>query len=280
MKRSRQLSTSILIVFALLLSAAGELTNTQPIPERLAQSSQPAPTDSQAQTPEAIEPSQQPTISWSRAYNASPRTDDAHRLCDRIAGILTSQQFFNFLLAVGTFLIAFFNYNLLLLDRPVLVVDRPQGRFLSPKDRQKAREEGHVFIVASARCAFRNVGKGPAIVSQIIAKMKLHIDLPLPPNFNDCTEANVAKKEPVIPPGTDSDFFVLFPSPSGCSEQEWKDITDGKMKLVLYGKIFYKGMFPRKRYEATFGFVYEPPDSSFGSGNVFRFGRTEYNVVK
>jgi hypothetical protein len=191
---------------------------------------------------------------------------------------ISSQTFFNALLTIATIFIAIFNYQLLLLDRPILVADRSTPKFFSPKEWEKAQEEGKVFLVTSARIPFRNVGKSPAIILKIVAKMKLGKDLSLPPNFADCVE-ETAFRDKVVPAGAESDFFAIYEKNKFCDE-EWKQITtpESETKVLLYGQIVYKGAI-WKKYVMSFGFVYEPPDSWFVRGNVFRFGRKEYNTI-
>jgi hypothetical protein len=198
-----------------------------------------------------------------------------HRALTRVWRVVSSQELFNAILTVATVLIAVFNYQLLFLNWPLLVADRPTPRFFSPREREKALEEGKVFFVASANCPFRNVGQSPAIISKIVVKMKLDQDLPMPPSFADCEETT-AIKDAVVPASSASDFFSIYIG-NEFSDDEWKLISRGKVKVVLYGQITYKGML-WKKYVMNFGFVYEPPNSGLGPGNLFRFGRKEYNT--
>jgi hypothetical protein len=284
MKRSNTWFALILIASALLLSAANAEIEIQQNPQRLTENRDSQTNDKQeyAQAtgslaqhaaPTANAPSSQPTAADTRhhAYHSK----GSLRL---IWNVISSQIFFNTLLTIATIFIAIFNYQLLLLTRPILVADRPVPGYFTPKEWEKAREEGKVFLVTSARCPFRNVGQSPAIILNITVKMKLGKDLFLPPSFADCIE-ETAFKDKVVPANSESEFFVIHEN-NKFSEEEWKQITnpEARTKVLLYGQITYKGAI-WKKYVMNFGFVYEPPDSWFGPGNVFRFGRREYNTV-
>jgi hypothetical protein len=108
--------------------------------------------------------------------------------------------------------------------------------------------------------------------------MKLGKDLTLPPRFEDCVETT-GYKDKVVSPRAESDFYATYEN-IRFSKEEWKQITDPKTetKVLLYGQIHYRGAV-RRKYVMNFGFIYEPPDSWFGPGNVFRFGRREYNTI-
>jgi hypothetical protein len=203
MKLSKPLSASILIALALLLTAANAEIKTQQIPRRLTENRNSQTNDKQeyAQAkgplaqhpgPTANAPSGQPTPD-----NTGQRAGHSNSSLHLIWNIISSQIFFNTLLTIATIFIAVFNYQLLLLTRPILVADRPTPGFFTPKEWEKSREEGRVFLVTSARCPFRNVGQNPAIILKIVVKMKLGRDLALPPNFEDCIE-DTAYKDRVI----------------------------------------------------------------------------------
>ena len=54
-------------------------------------------------------------------------------------------------------------------DRPFLLMsDRPEPRYFDPKARKD-----NVFAFTMAKCCLRNFGKGPAILSKVVARMKI-----------------------------------------------------------------------------------------------------------
>jgi hypothetical protein len=194
MKLSSTWFALILIASALCLSAADTEINVQQNPLRLTENrnSQTNENEEHAQTtiplaqhsaPATNTPTNQPT-----ADNAGGSPNHSDGLLRMVGTVISSQVFFNTFLTVATIFIAIFNYQLLLLNRPILVADRPTPGFFSPKEREKAFEEGKVFFVTSAKCPFRNVGQSPAILLKIAVRMKLGRDLALPPNFDDCGE--------------------------------------------------------------------------------------------
>lgn len=284
MKYLRVWFALILIASASLLSAANAEISVQQNPRRLTENrnSQTNHNEEYAQATTALAqhsapatntPASQPTTD-----NTGRSANHSNALVCLVGNVISSQVFFNAFLTIATIFIAIFNYQLLLLNRPILVADRPAPGFFTPKEWGKAREEGKVFLVTSARCAFRNVGQSPAIILKIAVKMKLGNDLVLPPNFEDCVE-ETAFKDQVVPAISESEFFAIYQN-NKFSDEEWKQITnpEAKTKVLLYGQITYKGAI-WKKYVMNFGFIYEPPDSWFGPGNVFRFGRKEYNTI-
>src|ERR1019366_7635172 len=282
MKCLKPLSALILIVSALFLSAANPEIKIQQNSERLTDNRN-RQTDDKQQYAQATVPLAQHPAPTANAPSSQPAAHDTGQRADHsddplrlIWNVISSQVFFNALLTVATILIAVFNCQLLFLDRPLLVADRPTHKFLTPGEWKQAREEGKVFLLASANCPFRNVGKSPAIILKITVKMKLGKDLPLPPSFRDCEEIH-AVKDTVVPASTGSDFYAIYEM-NKISDEGWKQIAAGTTKVLLYGQITYKGVL-WKKYVMSFGFVYEPPDSGFGPGNFFRFGRKEYNTV-
>ncbi len=160
--------------------------------------------------------------------------------------------------------------NALYADRPYLLfLDRPEQKFFDPQSR-----EDKVFVISSARCSVKNLGKGPAILTKIMARMKLANDLKLPPDFSDCLEIR-AFKEPVIEDKAPSEFFVPI---DGYLVQvaDWESLRRGETKIVLYGTISYEDVF-KNPYVTAFGYVYEGPGTGIGRGDNFRLGRKEYN---
>src|ERR1035437_694015 len=284
MKLSKPLSVLILIASGLLLSAASAEIKVQQNPQRLTENRNDETNDKQKyaqaevplaqhSAPTANAPNSEPT-----AHDTGQRADHSDNSLSLIWNVISSQVFFNTLLTIATIFIAIFNYQLLFLTRPILVAERSTPGFFTPKEWEKAREEGKVFLVTSARCPFRNVGQSPAVVLKIIVRMKLGKDLTLRPSFEDCAETT-AYKDKVVRVDAESDFYAIYEN-NKFSDEEWKRITNPEVetKVLLYGQIHYRGA-AWKKYVMNFGFVYEPPDSWFGPGNVFRFGRREYNTI-
>lgn len=272
----------ILIVVALLLSGAKAEIKVQQNPQGVAENRNDKTNDKQEYA-QATGPLAQHSALAANSPSSQPTLSDTEQNADDsdlfpIWRAFSSQAFFNTLLTIATIFIAIFNYQLLFLTRPILVADRPTPGYFTPKEWKQAREEGKVFLVTSAHCPFRNVGQSPAIVLKIIVQMKLGKDLALPPNFDDCVETT-AYKEKVVRVDAESDFYAIYKN-NKFSDEEWKRIIDpeAQTKVLLYGQIYYRGVV-RKKYVMNFGFVYEPPDSWFGPGNVFRFGRRGYNTI-
>jgi hypothetical protein len=160
--------------------------------------------------------------------------------------------------------------NALYADRPFLmIVDRPAPMFFDPRSR-----EDKAFVITSAKCEFKNLGKGPAIITGIVARMKLLTDLPLPPDFSDCLEIR-AFKDPIVEDKALSEFFVPLDGYL-LQAKDWPRVLRQEIKVGLYGMIKYEDVF-KNQYMAAFGYIYEPTNSGLGGGNVFRLGRKEYN---
>jgi hypothetical protein len=285
MKRLKPLLALILIAWALVLNAANAEIKIQQNTHRLTENPTCQTKDNQEYAQATQSLAQKHSAPSADTPEARPTADDTGHRTDYfndsvclIWNVISSQIFFNTILTIATIFIAIFNYQLLFLSRPILVADRPTPGYFDPKEWEKAGEDGKVFLVTNARCPFRNVGQSPAIILKISVKMKLEKDLTLPPDFNDCVEEN-GFKDKVVPAGAESEFFVIYEN-NKFSDEEWKQVTnpEAQTKVLLHGQIVYKGAI-WKKYVMNFGFVYEPPDSSFGPGNVFRFGRREYNTV-
>jgi hypothetical protein len=268
----------ILIVLALFLSGAKAEIEVQQNPQRLTENR-----NDKQEYAQATGPLAQHSSLAANSRSSQPTHSDTGQNADdsdffQFWRAISSQVFFNTLLTIATIFIAIFNYQLLFLARPILVADRPTPGYFTPKEWKQAREEGKVFLVTSAHCPFRNVGQSPAIVLRIIVQMKLGKDLNLPPNFDDCVETT-AYKDKVVRVDAESDFYAIYKN-NKFSDEEWKRIIDpaAQTKVLLYGQIYYRGAV-WKKYVMNFGFVYEAPNSWFGPGNVFRFGRREYNTI-
>ncbi len=259
MKRSSIWFVSILIASALLLSAVRSGSDATP-------SNQP-PANQIEQTPSDHHTAAAPTATLS---NTAPETWLAffgHIATIGSAVLLT-------LFTGGLWVTSIWQWrvarNALYADRPyLLLLDRPEQKFFDPKSR-----EDKVCVFSMARCGIKNLGKGPAILTNIMARMKLASDLTLPPDFSDCLEIRDFK-DPVIEDKAPSEFFVPIDGYL-VQMEDWERLRKGETKVVLYGKISYEDVF-KNPYVTAFGYVYEGPGTGLGRGSNFRLGRKEYN---
>lgn len=215
-----------------------------------------------------------PAASRSNTYNYYYATPESRlAIAGQIAGIVSAVLLALFTFGLWATSIAqwYVARSALYGDRPyLLMLDRPDARFFDPSTR-----EGRIFVFSSARCKFKNLGKGPAILTGIVARMRYADELPLPADFSDCLEIR-AFKEPVIEDEGESQFFVPIDGWL-VQVQDWKRLLDQEIKVVLYGVVSYEDVFKIK-YVTRFAYVYEPPNTALGRADTFRLGRTEYNT--
>jgi hypothetical protein len=108
-------------------------------------------------------------------------------------------------------------------------------------------------VPASANCYVQNLGKGPAFITEVVARLKFSsAPLPLPPAFNDCI--NVLALLPVV---TESDTYQLpirfVEGVSSQDAQRMSDINNPTERFSCYGIIRYRDVFGES-YCTTLGF--------------------------
>jgi hypothetical protein len=103
--------------------------------------------------------------------------------------------------------------------------------------------------ISGISCDLHNYGKGPAIITEIRAKLIYAIpDFPSPPRFNDCVPQPLGQK--VIPPNEQTNFIVRMRQFNAGA-----DMFDDKRpeRLYCYGVILYIDLHGTTSW-TTFGF--------------------------
>jgi hypothetical protein len=137
-------------------------------------------------------------------------------------------------------------------NRPFLWVRKVEGENDIPTT---APDLGAEFadpnIVTLTNCSVQNLGKGPAFIIEVKARLKFTPNpLPLPPTFDDCLVVEVL--QPVV---TESEPTIFPIRGGGVDTQDALKMVDTNAaeKFACYGKIRYRDVFGNT-YRATFGF--------------------------
>jgi hypothetical protein len=275
MKRSGPLCACILIVSALVLSAASESATPSPKPDQASEARTPAEYNSRVASPS-------PTAIGQPAVKQPP--SDLH-----VPRVLSAQAWGDFpgwLQAFATIgLLAFAWWQMWFVRRSTLATeeaakaartnaiaakesadaanqyvkvatfalqsDRPfifVTKFL-PHNFKPASEIKNVFDLPFTNCTMTNYGKGPAIIDKVIAKLEV-TDQPLPihPDFSDCREIRLVAR-PVVS-ATEPVEFQVWLDGGQITDEIYRQLIDvsGKFRISLRGVI---------RYHATFGSTWE-----------------------
>jgi len=231
-------------------------------PIRIQNDEQGTESQTNARQPTPIEQQGQPPHRKEKVADDNGQTDPALEL-NRLLTLYTGQlaQYTWLLVGVGLlqFVVAAFGVFLLFksfgLTKLALQSDRP---FVLPV---------MVIPVPSAFvpegigiCRIKNFGKGPAIVVEIVARLKAtDRPFPLPAEFSDCLPVTMIERE-VIGASESITFWATY---SG-SNQDISDAVDatfdtlmiqGAKRLTLYGEIRYRDVF-NNSYSTWFGFLY------------------------
>jgi hypothetical protein len=106
-------------------------------------------------------------------------------------------------------------------------------------------------VINSANCSIQNLGKGPAFITEVVAKLKFSsAPLPFPPVFNDCIKVIVL--QPVVTESEPTNFFVRGQGADGQTAVRMGD-PSGPELFSCYGVIKYRDAFGES-YCTTFGF--------------------------
>jgi hypothetical protein len=145
----------------------------------------------------------------------------------------------------------------------------------------------HNEFLPRAEFLFKNYGKGPARIVQLVAGMSLVRVLPKPKDFFGCmpirtSHVGVGNGEPLL-------VENIFGLDLWLSETDIDDIGAERKKLIVYGKLTYSDIrtIPDP-YEAGFLWIFSPPRPfSVGGGkpieslvipSSFSAGPDEYNI--
>jgi hypothetical protein len=96
-------------------------------------------------------------------------------------------------------------------------------------------------VIDSANCIIQNLGKGPAFITEVVAKLKFSsAPLPCPPVFNDCVKVTVL--QPVVTESEPTNFFIRG---QGADSQTAVRMGDpsGPERFSCYGIIKYRDAF-------------------------------------
>jgi hypothetical protein len=103
--------------------------------------------------------------------------------------------------------------------------------------------------IGSVSCDLENSGTGPAVISEIVARLRFGPQpfFPDPPSFADCYPIRLGQR--VVPARERTNFIVL----AGVHSPVEQDPATSE-RLSCYGIIRYTDVSGRMRYETTFGF--------------------------
>jgi hypothetical protein len=159
--------------------------------------------------------------------------------------------------------------------RPFVLLDKLEMRNFEPRSGLTSSS-----IQTVADVTVTNAGNGPAIITKIIARMKVTARPFLqrdPPDFTDCQEMWAVWIQPnVIAAKGIASFLVRFDDGNLVDESYYK-LKAHDTGLALYGVITYEDVF-EGIYEMTFGFLYSWGYDDAGEGHwSFQAGPKEYN---
>jgi hypothetical protein len=127
-------------------------------------------------------------------------------------------------------------------DRPYLLVEKAELAGFPPKTSMS---------IVVAKFTFRNYGKGPALIHEVVLKLKVVSERPAPRDFSGCKEwkATVDAVTPaerlVIP----TDFVD-----GSIGEEDTTAVINGSKTLIAYGQLRYRDVFDNP-YETGFFWV-------------------------
>jgi hypothetical protein len=161
--------------------------------------------------------------------------------------------------------------------RPFVLLDKLKMCNFEPRSRLTSSS-----ILTVADITATNAGNGTAIITKIIARMKL-TERPFPsrsnpPDFTDCQEMWAWWIKPnVIATKGNTNFKVRFEGNNLPDESYNKLKAHDNIALALYGMITYEDVF-EGIYETTFGYLYSWGYSDTGEGSWgFQVVAPEYN---
>jgi hypothetical protein len=143
-------------------------------------------------------------------------------------------------------------------DRPYMVLEKCEIQGL-PKEGPIVLEnfsETKSFTLIAAIFEFKNLGKGPAIIDEVVTHLCVVAKLPEPKDFTGCQQVFI-NKEAVTPNDflkTLSPFMDMF---AFTKQEECDSVNNGTNLLIAYGRITYRDVFDA-RYETGFLFRYIP----------------------
>jgi hypothetical protein len=134
--------------------------------------------------------------------------------------------------------------------RPYLWVSNVKGETHPPSLTQVGPESRNVLGFAD--CNIQNLGKGPAFITEVAAKLKFSsAPLPLPPAFNDCLKVIVL--QPVVPAAESTNFLVPLSQTFASQDTEKMNDQRASERFSCYGTIKYRDAFGTP-YCTNFGF--------------------------
>jgi hypothetical protein len=136
-------------------------------------------------------------------------------------------------------------------DRPYLLVEDARIRGFPPSMPQSIADLADA--VTEAVFTLRNYGKGPALVEEIVLRVKAVVDLPPPKDFTDCRKQSVVVE--AVPSGgclkIKSDFVEGF-----ITDIDIAAIKGRTKTLIAYGRVIYRDVF-KEPYETGFFWIVE-----------------------
>lgn len=208
-------------------------------------------------------------------------------------GGITAQGLFTFVTAVATVVLAVFTGLLVSVTgdlhkateaatKVAMATDRPYLFSFSGWVKQEpivSESPGFQGGIGSISCEIQNFGKGPAVISEIRARLKFAQPvLPSPARFDDCFKIAVGQK--VIPPGERTNFFVRLLDSISSNDVDNMYDENVLAQLYCYGVICYCDIHGNPGW-TTFGFHRtrgKRPDENM-PGWLWVMGPEEYNRI-
>lgn len=134
-------------------------------------------------------------------------------------------------------------------DRPYLLLDMAQLFGLPPKIPPSVETWDNA--ITEAKISFKNYGRGPALIENIIVKLKVVAELPAPKDFSECTEWKATVD--AVPPAAGL-VFTTGSRDAMISDSEIDSVLKKARTLIVYGRVQYKDVF-ETQYETGFFWV-------------------------
>ena len=291
----RRLASSILVASALLLSAGSPTPQPRPRPNPSPPGTEGGGVQSHPETTQRVteQNASHPTSTSTPKTqtpirdNLSPKPDEQTRIEEKIAGLTRLLVLAAFLQFGASGLAAWATRKAaqaandsakaaklaLQADRPLLIAEAFVGRNINDR-------ADYYLDATLVELKIRNCGKGPAIITEFIGDLRLVDELPLPPDFRECSPMPI--KQTVIGAGDAADCFIRYRDGKivlFLPERDAARIQESLVTLAVYGIIRYTDIFENS-YETGFAMFYLPRRYQLRYGIAFFLGPKEYNYHK
>jgi hypothetical protein len=270
----------ILIVLAFFLSSASPSPKPSVIPTPRISANNPSKSSDQGRR--IPEPAKTPTTETNQNKTANvANKHEADAIKVIVPPVIVQKDWtdygfviFSGLLVVVAGLQLFLLKQALKADRPYIWVRRVEGL----KDPPSVTMEVFRDVITHASCFIQNLGKGPAVNIQVIARMKFGAPpLFYPGMFADCQPQH-SMLQPVVTESEPTNFIVRLST--GISDRDVTEMYDSNSpkRITCYGIVRYEDVFGN-RYKTSFGYHRQQFVADNTDGFVWQFvrGPSEYN---